>query len=125
MYDPTFGKLEIKCIESGKGMTPLETYLAKRCPESGKKKEFCLLYEQNKLKLDQNHNYFKQIDGQNAVSGLTRCDFVLMTDLSLWDDGVHVQRIFFNDSCFKDCLPTLTDFYFKHLLPRPVSNKTV
>ena len=42
VYDPTsnppYGCLEVKCIESGKGMTPLQTYQAKREPNSGKKR---------------------------------------------------------------------------------------
>ena len=36
--NPPFGGLENKCIESGKGMPPLQTYLAKKEPESGIKK---------------------------------------------------------------------------------------
>ena len=46
VYDPTsntpLGCLEIKCIECGKGMAPLETYLSKKEHESGKKKSFCV-----------------------------------------------------------------------------------
>ena len=42
VYDPTcnppYGCLEVKCIESGKGMTPLQTFEAKREPTAGKKK---------------------------------------------------------------------------------------
>ena len=41
--DPLYGGLKIKCIESGKGMTPLQAYEAKREPQFGKKKSFCLI----------------------------------------------------------------------------------
>lgn len=61
VYDPTsdppYGGLEIKCIESGKGMTPLQTYQAKREPQCGKKKSFCLLKNGEILELDPNHHY--------------------------------------------------------------------
>ena len=50
--DPPYGGLEIKCIESGKGMTPLQTYEAKREPQFGKKKSFCLIKNGDILQLD-------------------------------------------------------------------------
>ena len=56
VYDPSsnplYEGLEMKCIESGKGMTPLQTYQAKREPQSGKKKSFCLIKHGEILQLD-------------------------------------------------------------------------
>ena len=52
MSDPPYGWLEIKCIESGKGMTPLQTYQSKREPKFGKKKSFCLIKKGEILQLD-------------------------------------------------------------------------
>lgn len=121
VYDPTsdppYGGLEIKCIESGKGMTPLQTYQAKREPQFGKKKSFCLLKNGEILELDPNHHYHKQVQGQCGVSGLRWNDFVLMTDLSLGDQGVHVERIYFDEKWHETSLPKLTDFYFTHIMP--------
>ena len=64
VFDPTSpplygGGLEIKCIEleSGKGMTPLQTYQVKREPQFGKKKSFCLFKNCDILQLDPNHLY--------------------------------------------------------------------
>ena len=121
VYDPTsdppYGGLEIKCIESGKGMTPLQTYQAKREPQCGKKKSFCLLKIGEILELDPNHHYHQQVQGQCGVSGLRWNDFVLMTDLTLGDQGVHVERIYFDEKWHETSLPKLTDFYFTHIMP--------
>ena len=96
VYDPTsnppFNGLEIKCIESGKGMTLLQTYLAKKEPESGKE-NFCLTKCEGNLRLNANHLYHHQVQGQCGVSGLKRNDFMLMTD-----QGVHVEQIYFDET---------------------------
>ena len=121
VYDPTsdtpYGGLEIKCIESGKGMTPLQTYEAKREPQFGKKKSFCLIKNGDILQLDQKHHYHHQVQGQCGVSGLRWNDFMLMTDLNLGDQGVHVERIYFDKTWHGTSLPKLTDFYFNHIMP--------
>ena len=121
VFDPTsnppYGRLEIKCIESGKGMTPLQTYYAKREPILGKKKPFCLVKQDDNLILIQNHCYYDQAQGQCAVSGLKWNDFVLMTDLELGDKGIHVQRIYFDESWHKSSLIKLTHFYFSKIMP--------
>ena len=121
VYDPTsdppYGGLEIKCIESGKGMTPLQTYQAKREPQFGKKKSFCLIKNGEILQLDHKHHYYHQVQGQCGVSGLRWNDFILMTDLTLGDQGIHVERIYFDESWHGTSLPKLTDFYFNHIMP--------
>ena len=50
----------------------------------------CLL----SLIVDANHLYRYQVQGQCRVSDLKWNDFVLMTDLTLKDQGVHVERIY-------------------------------
>lgn len=46
VYDPnatpSIGGLEVKCIESAQGMTPMQAYQMKRMPKEGKKKSFGL-----------------------------------------------------------------------------------
>ena len=121
VYDPTsdppYGGLEIKCIESGKGMTPLQTYQAKREPQFGKKKSFCLIKNGEILQLDHKHHYYHQVQGHCGVSGLRWNDFILMTDLTLGDQGIHVERIYFDETWHGTSLPKLTDFYFNHIMP--------
>ena len=101
VYDPTsdppYGGLEIKCIESGKGMTPLQTYQTKRAKEWGKK-SFCLVKSGGTPHLDRNHHYHHHVQGQCGVSGLRWDDFMVMTDLTLGDQGVHVESIYFDDT---------------------------
>ena len=121
VFDPTsnppYGCLEIKCIESGKGMTPLQTYHAKREPISGQKKPFCLIKQNDSLILNPDHSYFHQVQGQCAVSGLKWNHFVLMTDLELGDEGIHIERIFFDENWHNSSLIKLTHFYFSQVMP--------
>ena len=42
---------------------------------------------------------------------------MLMTDLTLGDQGVHVERIYFDETWHGTSLPKLTDFYFNHIMP--------
>lgn len=84
VYDPNArpptGGLEVKCIESAQGMTPLEAFNSKQTPKEGKKKSFCLKMKDGDLQLKENHNYFYQVQGQEGVSGIEWFDFALMTD---------------------------------------------
>ena len=59
------------------------------------------------LKLRHNHQYFSQVQGQMAVTGITWCDFVIYTE-----KGLSVERIPFDRDFWQfDLLPKLTDFY--------------
>lgn len=102
--------MEIECIESGKGMTPLQTYQAKREPQSRKKK-FCLIKHSEILQLNRKHHYHHQLQGQCGISGLRWNDFILMTDLTLGDQGIHVERIYFDETWHGTSLTKLTGFY--------------
>ena len=50
---PTTDGLEVKCIESAQGMTPMEAYQMKRTPKEGKKKSFRLKIKDGNLQLDE------------------------------------------------------------------------
>ena len=122
VYDPnarpSTGGLEVKCIESAQGMTPLEALQMKQTPKEGKKKSFCLKMKDDHLQLDEKHNYFYQVQGQEGVSGIEWFDFALLTDPHLGLNGLFVQRIYFKkDKWESEWLPKLTEFYFNHLLP--------
>lgn len=99
VYDPNArpptGGLEVKCIESAQGMTPLEAFNSKQTPKEGKKKSFCLKMKDGHLQLKENHNYFYQVQGQEGVSGIEWFDFALLTDPHLGLNGLFVQRIHF------------------------------
>lgn len=119
VYDPnarpSTGGLEVKCIQSAQGMTPLQM---KQTPEEVKKKSFCLKMKGEHLQLDENHNYFYRVQGQEGVSGIEWFDFALLTDPHLGLNGFFVQRIYLNNNQSEsEWLPKLTEFYFNHLLP--------
>ena len=42
---------------------------------------------------------------------------MLMTDLTLGDQGVHVERIYFDETWHGTSPPKLTDVYFNHIMP--------
>ena len=112
---PSTGGLEVKCIQSAQGMTPLQM---KQTPKEVKKKSFCLKMKGEHLQLDENHNYFYRVHGQEGVSGIEWFDFALMTDPHLGLNGFFVQRIYLNNNQSEsEWLPKLTEFYFNHLLP--------
>lgn len=58
------------------------------------KKSFCLKIKDGHLQLDENHNYFYQVQGQEGVSGIEWFDFALLTDPCLGLKGLFLQRIF-------------------------------
>ena len=119
VYDPnarpSTGGLEVKCIQSAQGMTLLQM---KQTPKEVKKKSFCLKMKGEHLQLDENHNYFYRVQGQEGVSGIEWFDFALLTDPHLGLNGFFVQRIYLNNNQSEsEWLPKLTEFYFNHLLP--------
>ena len=90
----------------------------KQTPKEVKKKSFCLKMKGDHLQLDENHNYFYRVQGQEGVSGIEWFDFALLTDPHLGLNGFFVQRIYLNNNQSEsEWLPKLTEFYFNHLLP--------
>ena len=104
-------------------MTPLEALQMKQTSKEGKNKSFYLKMKGDHLQLDEKHNYFYQVQGQEGVSRIEWFDFALLTDPHLGLNGLFVQRIYFNKKKAKqnkwesEWLPKLTEFYFNHLLP--------
>ena len=80
-------------------------------------KEIILIKNEDILQLYPNHHYCHQVEGQCGVSGLKWNDFVLMTDLAFGNQGIHVERIYFDETCRETSLPKLSTFYFCHILP--------
>ena len=77
--DPPFGLLEIKCPTC---KTPREAE--------------CLVEDAGKLRLKGQHNYFRQILFQLAVTGLPWCDFYVWCT-----DGMHYETIYFQEHISK------------------------
>ena len=90
----------------------------KQTPKEVKKKSFCLKMKGDHLQLDENHNYFYRVQGQEGVSGIEWFDFALLTDPHIGLNGLFVQRIYFKKKKSEsEWPPKLTEFYFNHLLP--------
>ena len=57
-------------------MTPLQTYEAKREPQFGKKKSFCLIKNGDILQLDRKHHYHHQVQGQHRKKNQKSIDVI-------------------------------------------------
>ena len=103
-----FGLLEIKCPFKYRNEIP-SAVLGNA--------DFCLERIAGRPRLKRKHDYYCQVQGQMAISGLSWCDFVVYTN-----KGIFVERIVFDkDLWIWEMFPKLTEFYFnyavKHLLP--------
>ena len=80
---------------------------------------FCCQIINGDPTLKPNHDYYYQIQGQMAITGVHTCDFVVWTPLNFL-----VITVPFNDDFWKShCYPTLKDFYFNVMLPEIVFPK--
>ena len=109
-----FGLAEYKNPYKVREMTLSEA--CEKCPS------FCLSKQMDKTSgsfsyyLKQRHNYYYQIQCQLYCDRRDWCDFVLRTEKEL-----HVERIHFNSTWWKQQLPKLKQFYFEALLPELAS----
>ena len=86
-------------------MTLAEAYQMKRAPKKGKKKTFSLKMTDGNLQLDENYNYFFEVQGQEGVSGLGWGDFALLTD-----PLIGLDRLFCKEFTFKKPNGRLNDY---------------
>ena len=107
VYDPSklqsFGLVEIKCPYKYHAYTPTEVSL--------KSDFFCEIVTQangdQMFQLKRNHSYYRQVQGQMAITDRTWCDFVVYTT-----KGIAVERIAFDKDFWKnELLPKLVDFF--------------
>ena len=79
------------------------------------KKNFCLHFENEKVKLKKNHKYYYQIQGQLNIYGKQWCDFVVRRT-NPYD--LYVERILKDENLWNSkMVPKLKAFYFTHILP--------
>lgn len=116
IYDPNdadqFGLLEIKCPYSWRNATMEEA-----CQDP---KFFCeQVGEDFKLKISKKEDYYAQVQGQMAISGLKWCDFVIFLSETRC---LNVERIYFDEEYWSAVSLKLKDFYFAHCLPYFLNN---
>ena len=93
VYDPSrnevFGLLEIKCLQCDS------------CKDAK-----CLKFTNGQLKLKKTHEYYFQVMGQMAITGLTWCDFMVFCK-----NDWHIETIFFDEEFFADMYNKLSLFF--------------
>ena len=95
--------IEIKCPYSQK-----DNMILSACSTSS---FFCTCIC-NKPALKKKHNYYYQVQGQMAVTGIHQCDFVVWTQ-----SDMTTERIDFDSAFWNTCFPVLKSFYVNSLLP--------
>lgn len=60
--------------------------------------KFCCRATDNEIALKTDHEYYYQLQGQMAVKGIRRCDFVVWTNAASVASCTHVERIFFDEA---------------------------
>lgn len=98
-----YGLVEIKCPYTLRNLTPEEA-----CQEPT---FYCDLLDGNP-KLQRNHSYYYQIQGQLGISGMKWCDFVCF-----FQRGLIIERIQFDEEFWKTMISKLTTFYQQHIMP--------
>jgi len=102
--EQSFGLLEIKCPY---------TYRLSTVEDACSDPNFFASIKNDVVTLKETHKHYYQIQGQMALSKISWCDFVIYTYRNF-----TVERIKFNEDCWNDMEPKLTEFYFNYILPR-------
>lgn len=97
-----FGLAEVKCPETKYHVTPLEA-----CEDPS----FCCEAVSGHCKLERDHAYFAQVQGQMGVTGASWCDFILYTK-----KGISVERIVFEPDYWAELGQKLSSYYLTHFI---------
>ena len=96
--------IEIKCPYSFR-----DSSLEEACSKGG----FYCTIEDGMLHLKKDHLYYYQIRGTMAIVGAVECDFIVWTSKSITKETIPVNKVLWENNM----LPTLSDFYYKYMLP--------
>ena len=100
--------VEVKCQFSARDKT-----FEQACVDD---KSFCCGIANNTPCLRSRHDYYYQVQGQMAITGIHLCNFVVWTP-----KGIHVQTVHFNNEFWNSTrVPKLKHFYYYFLLPEIV-----
>ncbi len=118
VHDPNrkeqYGLIEIKCPYKYRNVTPEDAcfnsdFCSTICTQAGSTIKI--------TRLEQNHPYYSQIQGQLAISGRKWCDFVIYTL-----KGISVETIAYDEHFWNNrLLPKLVGFYENCVAPEIVS----
>ena len=104
------GVLEIKC--------PFCHHDESIAAASTSDKNFCLSEVDGQISLDHCHAYYYQVQTQIFVCDVEYCDFCVCTFYGDEESTIHIERIYRNNTFWKDhCLPKAEAFFKTCLLP--------
>jgi hypothetical protein len=109
----------ISCSCHGSGLLEVKNPYTHRCstiPTYASEANSCLTHLDGSIQLKRNHDYFSQIQLQMYVTELDYCDFVVKT-LATGDDGIFIQRVFYEFDFTSDLVSKLVTFFTKCLIP--------
>ena len=107
--------------ESGQSVCLVEV----KCPYKARNKSieemyndqsFCCSLTDEGPTLKNDHDYYYQVQGQMAITGIHTCDFVVWTPLNFITITLTFDEDFWNNRCY----PLLKNFYFNIMLPEIV-----
>ena len=98
-----FGLGEVKCPYTKVHVTPLEA-----CSDPN---FFMEKVNDNECRLERDHEYYTQVQGQMGVTGAQWCDFIAYTS-----KGLYVERILFAPVFWQNCRRELLNYYFTHFV---------
>lgn len=107
---PHIGVVEIKCPYTARAITPRQAAMSYP--------DFCCEIVNGNLRLKRGHNYYYQVQGQMAITGVQWCDFVLFTF-----KGMFIERIGYDESFWTTTCNKLTDLYLHHFVPAVLKQK--
>ena len=81
--------------------------------EACSKEDFYCTMEDGMLHLKKDHLYYYQIQGTMAIVGAVECDFTVWTSKSIKKETILFNKVLWENNM----LPTLSDFYYKYMLP--------
>ena len=104
-----FGLAEVKCPSSKFSVSPVEA-----CSDPN----FYLEIKDGIPRLKKSHISYDQVQGQMALTGAKRCDFVVYTSR-----GLSIERINFDEEHWKRVRAILQRTYFRYFLPAAAKKK--
>ena len=102
--------VEVKCPYSMRNKTVEEMYAVN---------SFCCHLVDGEPTLKHHHDYYYQIQGQMAITGIHSSDFVVWTPLNFITITIPFEEDFWKTYCY----PALKKFYFNIMLPEMVYPK--
>ena len=110
LCDGEYGIIEIKCPEQYSNVDPKDICFISKNP--------FLIFEaqNNKVKINKEHSYYKQIQMQLALTTQTWCDFICYTS-----KGLVIDRVNYDESFWSSLREDVLKFYFDYMLDEIVT----